>query len=244
MRFDLTVMTYNVGNGLARPRRLASLLRASGAEVIGLQELDVVQARVLREALADDYPHQVLHPTGFPGKGLLSRFPIRAHDQLALYPERPDLRAVLDVRGRSVTVCVGHPPPPRLRRKGLSFDEQALAQIDALGETVAACGPSLLLADLNLTPRHPSYQRLRQLGLTDAFAAAGRGRGYTLPLRPGRSQRTKLRLGWLPLRPFLRVDYIWHTREMATRTSWLGRDSGSDHLPVLARLTLRSEAAA
>jgi len=36
----------------------------------------------------------VLVPTCFAGTGLRSRYPITSHHQLALYPARPDLRAV------------------------------------------------------------------------------------------------------------------------------------------------------
>ena len=34
----LTVMTYNVGAGLAAPQSLVEVLRQSGADIIGLQE--------------------------------------------------------------------------------------------------------------------------------------------------------------------------------------------------------------
>ena len=82
-----------------------------------------------------------------------------------------------------------------------------------------------------------------QGGLFDAFQAAGRGRGGTLPRRLGHSTRVNLRPGWpargLPgLLPLARVDYIWHTADLAPLDCWVGEDAGSDHLPVLAELTL------
>ena len=72
----LTVMTYNVGNGLADPARLATFLRENAVDIVGLQELAASQGRVLSSDLMDIYPHQVLIATGFSGKGLLSRYPI------------------------------------------------------------------------------------------------------------------------------------------------------------------------
>jgi len=58
----LTVMTYNVGNGLARPERLVKLLRETAADLVGLQELTASQAQALQAELTSFYPYQVLHP--------------------------------------------------------------------------------------------------------------------------------------------------------------------------------------
>ena len=60
----LTVMTYNVGAGLAAPLRLVELLRQSGADIIGLQELAPEQGEAIADLLGRDYPHQVPHATG------------------------------------------------------------------------------------------------------------------------------------------------------------------------------------
>jgi endonuclease/exonuclease/phosphatase (EEP) superfamily protein YafD len=38
--------------------------------------------------------------------------------------------------------------------------------------------------------------------------------------------------------PILRVDYIWLSGELNSMGAWVGEDTGSDHLPVLARLAL------
>ena len=239
----LTVMTYNVGNGLAGPDRLVGALLASDADLIGLQELAGPQAAAIREGLAGAYPHQVLHPTGFSGKGLLSRFPILVREQLHLYPARPDLHVRVAALGREVTVVVAHPPPPRVRWRGLVFDPRAAAQIAALARLAAAHRPAILVGDFNMTARNAVYALLRRGGLFDAFQAAGRGRGGTLPRRLGHSTRVNLRPGWpargLPgLLPLARVDYIWHTADLAPLDCWVGEDAGSDHLPVLAELAL------
>jgi len=58
----VSVMTYNVGNGLAHPSRLAHLLRLGAADLVGLQELALPQAEVLAADLADVYPVLVAHP--------------------------------------------------------------------------------------------------------------------------------------------------------------------------------------
>jgi endonuclease/exonuclease/phosphatase family metal-dependent hydrolase len=48
----IRVMTLNIGNGLAPPRRLIKALRSCGADIVGLQEVDERQASVIRHEMA------------------------------------------------------------------------------------------------------------------------------------------------------------------------------------------------
>lgn len=232
----LKVVTYNVGNGLAIPRRLSELLRKIDADIVALQELATDQADVVATDLIDLYPHQLLFPVGFAGKGLLSRYPLLNAEQLVLYPDRPDLRATLDVDGRLIQVLVAHPPPPRMSGGRLRFDDLARAQLESLATLALEQPPAILLGDFNLRQRDPMYMRLREAGLHDAFAVAGEGRGWTLPRRLGHSTRVKHNFQRLPLRPFIRVDYIWTTPDLVAIEAWVGDDAGSDHLPLFATL--------
>ena len=232
----LTVATYNVGNGLATPARLARFVRECGADLIGLQELDSAQADALARVAIEQLPYQVVRGTGFSGRGLLSRFPIVEHEWLDLVPDRPDLRAMVRTPAADVTFVVAHPPPPRLRKEGVIFNLDTLAQIDRLAQLAAESRYSVLVGDFNMTARHPSYLRLVDAGLVDSYRAAGVGRGATFPARPGRIRRLNHRLSWLPLPPFARFDYIWHTPDLEPLTAWIERGAGSDHLPVFARI--------
>ena len=232
----LTVMTYNVGAGLASPTRLVDLLRRSGADVIGLQELAPEQGTALADHLRDEYPHQVLHPTGIPGKGLISRFPVHETELLELHPGRPDLQAAVEAPGGVLTVIVAHPPPPRFGRNRVhqtALTDQQIAEIAA----VATHGyPAVLLTDFNRVGWQAAYRQLRNLGLIDAFGAAGQGMGFTLPTRFSHLAYRGHPLGEVALPPLLRVDYVWHTSHFRTMSSWIGGNAGSDHLPVLATL--------
>ena len=212
-------MTYNVANGLARPDDLAAALLLSRADVIGLEELAADQAIAIERSLIEHYPHQVLHPLGIPGKGLISRFPIVGAELVEFYPARPDLVVELCTPDGAIRVIVAHPPPPRFRRSGFHFDGPTRAQIESLADLATAGGSTILMGDFNAPERHRSLRRLNSAGLTDAFRAAGEGGGLTLPLPP-----------------MLRVDYIWHTTDLTTLAAWVGDNAGSDHLPVLARL--------
>jgi vancomycin resistance protein VanJ len=235
----ISVMTYNVGNGLAHPHRLADFVKLAAADVVGIQELAVPQADALSR-LSSMYPYQVFFPAGFAGKGLLSRYPIVAHEPVALYPDRPDLRATIEVGGAGLNVLVAHPPPPRLRGARLAFDSRAVSQIESLAALALERAPGVLLGDFNMTPRNPAYARFIASGLVDAFGAVGGGAGLTLPLRVGHAARFRHRLHRFPLRPVARVDYIWCTPGVLAEAAWVGNDAGSDHLPVLARLVVQS----
>ena len=224
-----TVMSYNIGNGMVKPDNLLYLLQQTPADIVGLQEVSGVQAEVFPE-LTDQYPYQAIYGEGIPGKAILSIYPICETEPLFLYPERPDLRAALSVRDRPLMVFVAHPLPPRLHRDGVHFKTGTFAQITQLGDLASNSGAAIMVGDFNMTDRHAQYVALTERGLTDAFHAVGRGSGYTLPAR------------WagVPLRPFARVDYIWHSAQLDTLEAWLGSNAGSDHIPVLARLAWRA----
>ncbi len=237
----LTVLTYNVGSGLALPGQLVPFLRESGADVIGLQEVDPAQAEAITAGTTDIYPYQIVRGTGFSGRGLLSRHPIMFEDWHDLAVGRPDLHAVVDVAGNPVTFVVAHPPPPRFGRRGVVFQPETLEKIDRLAEIVCEEPPGVLVGDFNMTIRHPSYTHLTRSGLVDAYkSAAGRG-GRTFPLRPGKMQKVDHGMSWVPLPAFTRVDYIWHTPELRAVEAWVNHGAGSDHRPVFARLVLPAQ---
>ncbi len=232
-----TVMTFNIGNGLIAPDQLVTMLRSSGADLIGLQEVSAGQAEALVR-VADLYPYRELRGTGFSGRAVLSRLPITDSEWVDLADGRPDLQTVIDLSGVPLTLIVAHPPPPRPNRRGVTFDAQTISQIDRLAAIAVAAAPAVLVGDFNLTARNPSYKRLRATGLVDAFLVAGTGPGSTFPLRTGHTRWGRLPLSILPLPSIARIDYVWHTPDLITERAWVGGRGGSDHRPVLARLLL------
>ena len=223
-----TVMSYNVGNGMVKPDCLANLLQETPADIVGLQEVTRGQAEVF-DQMRSQYPYQAVFGAGIPGKAILSQYQISDTESLFLYPERPDLRAAVTIQNRRLMVFVAHPLPPRLHRNGIHFKTATVAQIARLGDLASTSGAAIMMGDFNMTDRHEQHAALVARGLTDAFRAAGKGSGFTLPVRWSRVR----------LRPFVRVDYIWHSSHLHTLAAWLGRDAGSDHIPVLAQLAWR-----
>lgn len=232
----LTVMTYNVGAGLAGPLRLVEVLRQSGADVIGLQELAPEQGAAIAQLLGDDYPHQALHPAGIPGKGLISRYPLHETELREWHPGRPDLHAAVQTPGGDVAVIVAHPPPPRIGRNRAPQSALTDQQIASIIAVATGGQPAVLLTDFNRVGWQAAYRQLRQSGLIDAFGTAGRGMGFTLPTRLSHLAYRGHPLGKVALPPLLRVDYVWHTAHFQAMRSWIGGNAGSDHLPVLAEL--------
>ena len=241
MSKSFLVLTYNIGNGWAAPSSLVEMLQGSGAEVVCLQEVSQSQGDVLNKSLHDTFPNRSIFPGNFSGKAILSRHPINTTTQIHLSQDRPDLMAVLDILGTSVTVVSAHPRPPRFHRTGFHFDSSTIGQISALAELTRYNAPGILMGDFNLTKSQAEYQLIAKKGLKDAFRESGVGFGNTLPRRVGpwrRMHRLNRMMRWIPLAPVSRVDYIWYTTPIKCSSCWVGRDAGSDHLPVLARLEI------
>ena len=89
-----TVMTCYVGARLADRQRLVEVLRQSGADIVGVQELAPDQGAAIAGLPIDGYPYQTLHPTGIPGKVLTFRWPAQECELLDQHPDQPDLQAI------------------------------------------------------------------------------------------------------------------------------------------------------
>lgn len=238
----LTVMTANLWNGLAPDDRVIHAIRSSGADLIGLEELNRRQAVVVVDAVADMYPYTATFGDSHEGRGVLSRVPLEAVESVPIVADRPDVRAVVHVNGVAITMIVGHPRPQALRGGRLRFQMASLRQILRLGQITMASGPAILLGDFNMGPGHPGYARLQRLGLIDAFVMGGVSprAGNTFPLRVhmGGSPQASNQNRIVSLPPIKRFDHIWHTPDIRTERAWIGPDSGSDHASVVARLLL------
>jgi endonuclease/exonuclease/phosphatase family metal-dependent hydrolase len=86
--------------------------------------------------------------------------------------------------------------------------------------------PVILAGDFNAPLQSLVCRTVMHGRLQDAFAAAGRGYGYTY----GHS----LRLG----QSFVRIDHIFVDPRLAVADCWTGDASGSDHRPVIADITI------
>lgn len=234
-RVSLTVLTLNVHAARTKAGRLdlsrvASELRAWRPDVALLQEIDrgrrrsdlVHQARWLGRRLGMEVAfggNNRARP-GISGNAVLSRHPILSSRNRRL-PRHPGryrrglLRATLDVSGREVDVFSTHldHASPRLRR------EQTRA---VLARVLRSRRPVVLGGDINTQPDTPPVRWIEQAGLVDAWAAAGRGDGLTVP-------------AYAPRR---RIDFVFSDESFRTVAADVLLSSISDHRGVRAELAL------
>lgn len=228
--FDYTVMTYNVGvfskYSEDSTAEVAALIKASGASLVALNELDscnrrhnVYQLKELAEALGGwDYHFASAFPFagGAYGNGVVSQEPIIARHSIALpLFDGSEPRSCAVVETENCVFASVH-----LDYKGITA-RTAQAQVlnDWFTEHYSACGkPVLLCGDMNSTPDYEAIAEL--LECWDMLS----GTGPTYP--SGEPKKC--------------IDYIFSLKSAApvkTLTSKVITAAGdaSDHLPVLVK---------
>jgi len=233
------VLSWNIHHGRGLDGRLdlariADEVAASGADIVGLQEVDRhwgersefadqpaelarrLHMHVVFGANLDLDPVRPGQPRRQYGTAILSDPPI--HDwHNTLLPRTGDreqrglLEALVTVRDRPLRFATTH----------LQYDSQQerIAQVAAVREVVGARHePVVLTGDLNALPGTPEIDALTE-DLVDAWAEAGTGDGSTVS---GGG----------------RLDYVLHSADVVTRRVAVLSTGASDHLPVSADLVL------
>lgn len=265
---SLTVMSWNIRSGfgsfdLPEPAGGTSQLEAvgavigeSGAEIIGLQEVDrhwhrsggVDQPRVLAERLGMEWCHGAnwLPEGGAPGDmvpqygtAILSRWPIVEHRNVYLptpedWEQRGALIATIRVGEVEMTVINTHlqyGDPTGSDGSTRQRQEQLHAVLDLAAEADA---PVVITGDFNATPGSSEMGEIEKTrsGFTDTWSHARPDQpGYTIPASP-------------VAEPERRIDYIFVTDDLAIGdVSVVVNDRtriASDHFPVVADLTVSS----
>ncbi|MFB9906621.1 serine hydrolase [Allokutzneria oryzae] len=248
----LRVLSFNIHTGIGVDNRLdltrvAQTIRATKADVVGLQEVDVHwsarsdwadQATELATALGmhvffapiyDLDPAEAGKPRRKFGVALLSRFPILSaenHKITRLSTQSsnpvPELmpgfpEIAIDVHGVRTHVYTTHLD---YRGDPAVRQMQVADTLKVLGQDRGA--PRILVGDFNAGPDAPELGPLwTELG-DGWLAARGRSGGLTYPVDP----------------PDRRIDYITASREVRFRSMEVLVSPVSDHLPVLGELVL------
>jgi endonuclease/exonuclease/phosphatase (EEP) superfamily protein YafD len=231
----VSVATMNVGNDMAPDDRLVAAIREMAPDVVALEELNRRQADALAGALEDTWPHRFTFGDSYEGRGVFSRYPLHGETVLEIASGRPDVRVEVEIEGEVLTLLVAHPRPPKLKRTTLDIPFALQRQLLRLADLALEASPAVLVGDFNVRPDTTIYARLRERGLLDAFAESGEGPERTFPVRLERGARRKVRVKTPAL---FRLDYIWHTPDIRSMATWVGGDTGSDHLPVVSRLAI------
>jgi endonuclease/exonuclease/phosphatase family metal-dependent hydrolase len=239
----LRVATFNIHHGVGLDNvldleRIAATVESTGADVVGLQEVDVHfgqrsdfvdQASWLADRLGmyaafganlDFDPLTPGAPRRQYGTAILSEHRIRETNNTLLPrpaggEQRGLLAAQIRVRGLPVRIFNTH----------LQHDSQVerLAQVAAIRDVLAGTNESVVvLGDLNATPDSPEIAGLTE-DLVDAWVTAGVGAGYTFDAAT----------------PHARIDYVMSSGDVVARTAAVVTTAdASDHLPVVVDLGL------
>ncbi|WSX14699.1 endonuclease/exonuclease/phosphatase family protein [Streptomyces sp. NBC_00988] len=234
---DLTVVSHNVGAGNSDPVGTARQLAASGADLLALEELTDQARGTYEKGLAKAYPYHEVRGT----VGLWSKLPLSDTRSVNVVegdvgplaktkPPESAAEAADEVRALRTTVTTVHGPLAVyvahlgsvrvMPRHGFWTDSRDFGVL-ALTKAIAA-EPNkrvVLLGDLNGTTDDRVFHGLTSR-LTSAQEVAGNGFGLT----------------WPAAFPIARIDQIL-VRGVRARSSWVLPETGSDHLPVAARIS-------
>ncbi len=216
---ELVVVQHNVSDENRDPAGTARALADSGADLVALEELVDPQVAAYEKALAADYPHHVVRGT----VGLWSKHPLSGEQVVDIKPRSVEegwsrgLRAVVRSPYGDVAAYVAHLPSVRVGVGGLASqrrDESAAL----LGRAIAgeSVGPVILLGDLNGVVEDRGLRPL-----TSQLAFAESGFAFSFPAAF----------------PLARIDQVM-ARSAAVGHIRTLPATGSDHLPVIARVTL------
>lgn len=234
---DLTVVSHNVDAGNPDPTGTARRLAASGADLLALEELTDQARGSYEKGLAKAYPYHAVRGT----VGLWSRLPLSdtrpvnvvrgdAGPLARTKPAESKAEAADEVRALRTTVAtargplavyVAHLGSVRVTSRDGFWTVSRDFGADALAKVIAA-EPNkrvVLLGDLNGTTDDRAFHALTSR-LNSAQETAGNGFGLT----------------WPASFPIARIDQIL-VRGVRARSSWVLPETGSDHLPVAARIS-------
>lgn len=257
----MKLATFNINGIKARIEALPAWLNAAQPDVVCLQEIKSVDAAFPREMFeAMGYVVETHGQKGFNGVAILSRLPLTDVRRGLPGDDADDQSRWIEavVTGtRPIRVCGlylpnGNPAPgPKFDYK-LAWMARMEARVRAL---LASEDPFVCLGDYNVIPQpedakkpeawvtdalflpesRAAYQRIVNLGLTDAFRAITPG--------PGHYSFWDYQAGAWERNNGIRIDHILLSPQAADRlidcridTAVRAGDKPSDHVPVWAEL--------
>lgn len=238
------VATYNIHSAFDTAGRLdveaiAEVVRSTGADVIGFQE--VSRGRLINAGtdlfglLMDelDMPHGAFFGTTDPvwGNAIMSRYPISEVNTRFLplvdTPlQRGYLGATIELGGGDAFLFISthlqHVNDPDVHDVDPEGDlypvhhEQLAVVLDEWGRRT----PAVLVGDLNARPGWRQVTEVLDAGWVDAWEEAGTGPGFTSNAA----------------NPRYRIDWILHTRDLKASDAEVLESQASDHFAVAATI--------
>jgi endonuclease/exonuclease/phosphatase family metal-dependent hydrolase len=230
---SVRIINYNLHDavnteGRVDPEALAQVIEASGADVIGLQEVSrgwliwggMDMLSWLSQRLGMEY---VWGPTADPQWGLavFSRYPIVRSELIPLPPDdilllRGHILAEIDVDGQILTVIDTH-----FSEKD-DQDEVRAIQSSAILSTWNNLHATVIMGDLNARPDSLAVELLLEAGLIDISREIGEQPTYT----------------YYAANPDHQIDYIFVTPDLGYSDFSIPQTTASDHLPLVTTVIL------
>ncbi|RAP78607.1 endonuclease/exonuclease/phosphatase [Paenibacillus montanisoli] len=243
----LKVMSYNIHHGVGEDgaldlKRIAELIKQSGADIIGLQEVDnhfsdrsnfEDQAKWLADYLGMNYayaanldyePLQEGQHRRQYGTAVLSKYPILSSENHLLtnipYPVNPTEQrglseTTINVKGNHVHFFNTHLDNKRAEQRDLQIKE--ILEIAKHNE-----GTSIFAGDFNATPDSGEIMKMSAQYM-DAFAKLAQDVDFTYPSLP---------------QPDRRIDYVFASDDVQIKSAQVIRTEASDHLPISVDLVI------
>jgi endonuclease/exonuclease/phosphatase (EEP) superfamily protein YafD len=214
------LVSFNVWFRNPDMARVANYIETSQADAVVLLELTPPQAEMLAPLLPT-YPHYHIDSSRM-GAAVFTKWPVISAESVPLSQGGAvAARLMLDWRGTPVNVLGVHLNWP-LGPRNSEFRNQELSSLVAFSK--AQRGPLLVAGDFNLTPWSKYFSdALEQSGLHDAALGFGLTRSWPSQFAP---------VG-------IRIDHCLLSRHWQATATSIGPSLGSDHLPLVADVSLR-----
>jgi vancomycin resistance protein VanJ len=222
---SLTVMSHNIWRRNGDLTAAVDLVQTYNPDVLLLQEADAATADRFRQAW-EISSGETRYMAQIPGvrQATISRYPLRETGRS--YHQGRVLKVQIDTPDGPVEVWNVHASQPVVW-------EQHNRQMASLAAAIARVdGPLIVGGDFNTTDQAEVY-RLINRRLKNAHWEAGWGFGLSFP-----AHQPVVRGIWVPV-PVVRIDHIFFSDHFFAHTAQtIPQSGGSDHLPVITRLSL------
>lgn len=225
VQVDLTILHSNVHTQNVKFKNFIDLINQENPDVFVMQEVNqhwLFEVRELEKVYP--YKHAIPREDNF-GIAMFSKYPFDSVKEFGLSAsDVPSIVATIAMTGQFFTVIATHPLPP----VNNDYYHARNSQIDMIAELSRNHqGPLILIGDLNVTMWSHDYKPL-ELGTELRNARKGFG---ILPTWPTHFQ---LSIFMIP------IDQCLLSSHFVVHDIKVGNDIGSDHLPLIVKLGLKS----
>jgi endonuclease/exonuclease/phosphatase (EEP) superfamily protein YafD len=211
----LIIASANVHVSTKDITQLREWLAAQNPQVVVLLEVSTELGKQLPSL--EEYPHQIVEAHDSPfGIALLSQLPILKSEIINNMDDIAHIEADIDFDGKPISVYAFHPMPPI----DADYHQSRNAQLSAMATKIQTRKiPAIIAGDFNATPWSSAFRSLNKAGL----------------------KRTNLSPTW-PNWGYkiigIPIDHIVASKQWRLNDSQVGKSIGSDHFPVIAKLSL------